>query len=295
MIDIHGAISSGDNEALVRLETEARDKEGFSECLHRSVGYGSFDIDMGTRHAKVTQHAALWLLPIVTRPKCAAPKLNNRQNQSWVHEWMGAYQAVTSFNVFPSYEAITSLTPTGPYELIETMLRLRDAAESPVAAGMPESAFQNTDFPALTFMMGTVARNGVLPEIPDAADRPLAILRRLEAALHFENADAASMRKQGVVVGAPAQFNQAVVDGLILWLVELERAMDVQAWSLDTMGAGCIGLTLAMRNAQGERCITSLPIKLWQVGSEGVGRINAHCARWPMKHTLWESVQAKLS
>ena len=295
MIDIYSAISSGDITALAKLEQDARNKDEFSECLHRSVGYGSFDIDMGTRRPRLTQHAALWLLPIVTRPGFASPRVNSRQNQSWVHEWIGAYQSVTSFNVLPAYEAITALMPTGPYELIETMLRLRDPSESPFADGMPESAFQNTEFPTLTFMIGTVARNGRLPEIPDPSTRPSMILRRLEAALHFENADAETLQKQGVVISAPAQFNQAIVDGLILWLAELERAMEVKAWSLDTLGAGCIGLTIAMTNTRGERCISSLPIKLWQVGSDGLELIKSHCARWPMKHTLWESNASKLS
>ena len=78
MIDIYGAISSGDIAALAKLEQDARNKDEFSECLHRSVGYGSFDIDMGARRPRVTQHASLWLLPIVTRPGFASPKVNNR-------------------------------------------------------------------------------------------------------------------------------------------------------------------------------------------------------------------------
>lgn len=295
MIDIHSAISTGNSEALAELERLATNKEDFSNCIHRSVGYGSFDLDIGFRRPKVTQHAALWLMPIVTRAGFNAPTVNNRQNQKWVHEWLGSDQSVTTFNVFPSYEAIAGLAPTGTYELIETMLRLRDSSESPFASGMRASTFQGTEFPSLTFMIGTVARNGSLPEMPDKSIRPVELLNRLETALHFENANAQNLTERGVIVSSPAQFSQAVFDGLLLWLTEIDTSMVVKAWSLDALGCGSIGLTLSVNNANGERCITSLPIKIWQIGSDGLERIKAYCSRWPLALSLWDSERLLLS
>lgn len=295
MIDIHSAISTGNSEALAELERRAVDKEDFCNCIHRSVGYGSFDLDLGFRRPKVTQHAALWLMPIVTKAGFSPPKLNNRQNQKWVHEWLGSDQAVTTFNVFPPYEAIAALLPTGTYELIETMLRLRDSEDSPFATGIRASTFQGTDFPSLSFMIGTVARNGSLPEIPDKSSRPNGLLKRLEATLHFENSCINNIREQGVVVSAPSQFSQAVFEGLLLWLKEISSSMKVKAWSLDTLGFGSVGLTLSVHNSSGERCITSLPIKIWQIGSDGLEGIKEFCSQWPLKISLWESERVILS
>ena len=295
--DVYGAITAGDEIALERMSKKALRKDEFLQTIHKSVGHGTFTLGMGALRPAMKQHAALWMLPMIVRPGFKGPTENSHQYQKWVHQCMGLHQTVSTLNVYPSISEITGLGPAGTYTLLETLLRLRQASDLPFDAGrMSETQPKETGLPTLQFMVGSAARINEIPSFPENPDYQF--MDRLGKALHLQNAEGAEVQMQGVVAGMPEQFSNALVSGLVMLFDEIERLAKITGWTMDVIDGDSVRLTLAQTNLlDGTKGVYSIPVKLWQVGLDGMDRIKARCAAWPLKHSMWETANpaAKLS
>lgn len=290
-IEIHEAITSGDHDSLVRIKAKSKNLDAFIEDIYRSIGYGTFDIAVTSKGQKLTNHAVLWMMPIVTHDGFTAPKMNCIENQRLLHRWFGEHQAIHSLKRHLPVEAFTRITPTETFTLLQHILRLDPSGKVPFNDGqtveiMPPEA----GFPRLSYLVGAVTRINALPTIPDSMD---ALLQsRIESTLQFQAADTKEMLVgKGVRVAAPQLFQEALATGFLLWLEEIEKRCRITAWTLDILGEGALAVTLVFKDHEGrKKGVFSHPMLQWQVGASGVRRIIEWCKRWPLEHTLMSAV-----
>lgn len=287
-IEIHEAITTGDHETLEKLKAQSKNIDNFLEDIHRSIGYGSFV--MGAPGGKeLTNHAALWMMPIVTLDGFSPPKANCIENQRLLHSWFGRHQSLHTLSSLLPVEAFTRINPTETYSLLQHILRLQPEGKPIFGDEIQVQVMpQEFGFPRLSFMVGAVARMNELPEIPDTLD--YALRNRIETALQFQGAQAKEMLVgKGVRVDAPTAFNEALAAGWLLWLEEIDKVQTITAWTMDALAEGIVSLTFAFQSkANGSRGVISFPLQQWQLGSAGLEQIIGWCKRWPLEHSLVE-------
>lgn len=285
-IEIHGAITSGDHETLERIKAKSKNLDSFLEDVHRSIGYGSFVLGVAGGK-ELTNHAALWMMPIVTRDGYSPPKTNCFENQQMLHSWFGRYQSLHTLSSLLPIEAFTGINPTETYTLLQVILRMQPEGKPVFGEEINVQVMpQELGFPRLSFMVGAVARMNELPEIPDSLD--FALQSRIETTLQFQGAQAKEMLVgKGVRIGAPTAFKEALTDGWLLWLEEIDKVQKITAWTMDTLAEGVLALTFSFQSkASGSKGVISFPLQQWQLGAAGIERIIDWCKRWPLEHAL---------
>ena len=288
LIDVYGAISSGNEQALQQLQEQASDQVAFRDTVHKSIGYCTVAIQTGRARPNYV-HGQLWMLPVVAHPGSIIPREIDGEVRSWIKQTMDPYFQVCALNVLPAFEAIKDLTPTGLYALLETLLTVKERHQSPLEGQNLDSTIPfDSGLPRLHFIVGSVASAVEPPTVPDH-DSPH-LRARITQAMLLANDQIPDVGKQ-VSVGMPARFAQALVDGLLLWLDALALHNTVEAWSMDTMGRETVALSIAYQNKEsGETHRFTCPLYLWQIGANGLEAIMARCAVWPMRLLVWPNL-----
>lgn len=280
LLQVRRAVSEGDDAMLSDILARAADPANVHQQIHDAVGYQLRE-DRRIVH-RIPEHSILWMVPIVTAPGCRVDRRTIPEMNDWVRGWFGASQRVTTLGALLDYGEAACLSPGKVQRLLETLARVRSSSFAMLQGDLFHASEPVVGLPSLQFLVGATTQAWEPPFVLEqpAGDR-YALRERLVGALQFA-AGEETPPAAAYTLGTPAGYCDAIVQGLGMWLREVDTYCHVDHWSVDPATRGLIDLSMVVEpNFQPARRLT-LQMQEWHLGGTGLQEIISACPSGPL-------------
>lgn len=221
------------------------------------------------RHCHALRFAELFLVPVIGTTR--ELPLGDAQRWKWAEEpianalggWLGADARTAVFSRLYPYEWISSW----PAAALRAHVLSTVPGVTPTRLTFPTQARDlPQEAPRLVFICVVVTATRGWPELPARGEDRF---RRI-AALALQGP-----REPAPIVLSPSAPATAILDGLILWLQELDRAAPIKGWTVKVPGpaSDVIKVTLEFRRPKGR--LMQFVVRRNQIGEDGVRHLLA--------------------
>lgn len=275
------AIDMSDDAAIEQIVRMSPDPAGIVERVRSAVPLQQMCVNVSNVRA-VIEESCLWLVPVVAGSKAALVFQQTLHTETspvllikdWLGDWFGTDTTLGLMAMLPDYFAFAALSPGQIRQTLEAMMRPKAVAVPAFHPGPLGSAIES-GLPMLGFIIGSVTRFKELPSFKGkSGSADIQLQERIRATMPYISGDYETNAHERYRVGTPMPMTGGLVQGLKMWISEVEIDFDIKGWDLTHSGFSDAVLAMKLENKYSHiETLLRLPISLYQFGSDGVRQV----------------------